>query len=162
MALAVLLLLGLFWSQVHSQRVPYVSFMSQTLANHSYVDLSQLGNDLSGSDSVQCITDLSTCCRGADGAHRGDWYFPNGTRLPFSGDGVDTYEYRNAQRVDLRRRNNINSPTGIYRCDIPTNAVHDYTSNSVRDTVYVGVYTGSGGNANWNNHIVSFNKTAIG
>ena len=82
MALAVLLLLGMFWSLVHSQTFPYVSFMSRTLANHSYVDLCLVGNDGSGSDSVQCITDLSTCCRGTDGSHRGDWYFPNGTRLP--------------------------------------------------------------------------------
>ena len=29
------------------------SFMSQTLANHSYVDLCLVGNDLSGSDTVQ-------------------------------------------------------------------------------------------------------------
>ena len=91
MALAVLLLLGLFWSLAHSQRVPYVSFMSQTLANHSYVDLSQVGNDGSGSNSVQCHTDLDTCCTSGDGGHRGDWYFPDGTRLPFSGGGGGIY-----------------------------------------------------------------------
>ena len=150
MALAVLLLLGLFWSPVHSQRAPYVSFMSQTLANHSYVDLSEVGSDDSGSDSVQCHTDLGSCCSGPQGNHRGDWYFPDGTRLPFSYNG-DIYEQREAQRVDLRRRNSANSPDGIYRCDIPTNAVHHDTDTSVRDSpVYVGLYTGSGGNANWN------------
>ncbi|CAI8049107.1 hypothetical protein GBAR_LOCUS27045, partial [Geodia barretti] len=37
------------------------------------------------------------------------------------------------------------SQTGIYRCCIPTNAVHDVTDISVRDTVYVGLYTASGG-----------------
>ena len=75
-------LLLLLWSlvEVHSQQTfPYVSFMSQTLANHSYVDISQVGNDGSGSDSVQCITDLATCCSGGQGIHRGDWYFPDGT-----------------------------------------------------------------------------------
>ena len=141
-------LLFLLWSlvEVHSQTFPYVSFMSQTLANHSYVDISQVGSAGSGSDSVQCHTDLSTCCISSYGAHRGDWYFPDGTRLPFSGDGGDIYEFRGDQRVDIRRRNNANSPTGIYRCDIPTNAVHDDTDISVRDTpVYVGLYTASGG-----------------
>ena len=104
-----------------------------------------MGNDTSGSDSVQCITDLGTCCSGNQGIHRGDWYFPNGTRLPFSGRG-DIFEQRVAGRVDLRRRNNANSSiVGIYRCDIPTLAVHDDTDTSVRDTVYVGLYTGSGG-----------------
>ena len=116
--------------------------MSQTLANHSYVNLSLVGT--SGSDSVQCITDLRTCCSSTDGAHRGDWYSPNGTRLPFSG-GDDIYEYRATRRVYLGRRNNPTSPVGIYRCDIPTIDVHDASHISVRDTVYVGLYTGSGG-----------------
>ena len=119
--------------------------MSQTLANHSYVDLSLVGNDGSGSDSVQCITDLGTCCTGSSGIHRGDWYFPDRDRLPFSNNDGDIYEVRVSQRIDIRRRNNANSPTGIYRCDIPTNAVHDDTDISVRDTVYVGLYTASGG-----------------
>ena len=140
-------LLLLLWSlvEVHSQTVPYISFMSQTpLANNSYVDISQVGND--GSGGVQCITDLSTCCSGAQGPiHRGDWYFPDGTRLPFQSADVGIYEFRDAQRVDLRRRNNANSPVGIYRCDIPTVAVHDGDDTSVRDTVYVGLYTASGG-----------------
>ena len=149
------LLLSLLWSlvEVHSQTFPYVSFMYQSaLVNHSYVDFSQVGNDRSGSDSVQCITDLSTCCTGADGPHRGDWYFPNGTRLSFNAPGAYTlYEYRLAQRVDIRRRHysysDPNPSPGIYRCDIPTNAVHDDDDISVRDApVYVGLYTASGGN----------------
>ena len=140
-------LLSLLWSlvEVHSQSFPYVSFNGSTLANHSYVDLSLVGNNVSGSDSVQCHTDLNTCCTGAQSFHRGDWYFPPGTRLPFNGPTVDIFEVRNAQRVELGRRNNANSPTGIYRCDIPTNAVHDNTNTSVRDTAYVGLYTGSTG-----------------
>ena len=133
--------------EVHSQTFPRLSFMSQTLANNSYVDLSLVGRpDIGGGEGVQCITDLSTCCSGVDGPHRGDWYFPNGTRLPFSSSVIDTFEVRETQRVDLRRNSGVNSPTiGIYRCDIPTNAVHDDTDISVRDTVYVGLYTASGG-----------------
>ena len=139
------LLMLVCWSvgEVYCQTFPCLSFMSQTLANHSYVDLSEVGNDGSGSDSVQCITDLGTCCTMADGPHRGDWYFPDGTRLPYSVGG-DIFEQRGAQRVDLRRRNNANSSTGIYRCDVPTLAVHD-NYISVRDTVYVGLYNASGG-----------------
>ena len=147
MAVVHCLWLMLFcWSvgEVYCQTFPYVSFMSQTLANHSYVDLSLVGSAGSGSDSVQCITDLYTCCTGSDGPYRGDWYFPDGGRLPFSGRG-DIFEQREAHRVDLRRNTNPTSPVGIYRCDIPTNAVHDDDDNSVRDTVYVGLYTASGG-----------------
>ena len=44
MALPVgLLLLSVFWSLVQCQTYPYVSFMGQTLANHSYVDLRTVG-----------------------------------------------------------------------------------------------------------------------
>ena len=62
-----------------------------------------MGDDYyTGSDSVPCDTNLSTCCSGAQGRHRGDWYFPDGTRLPFYGDSnSDIYESRQAQRVSL-------------------------------------------------------------
>ena len=146
MNVASLLLLFLSLVEVHCQPAPYVSFLENHVPNHDYVDLSQVGNDDSGSDSVQCITDLNTCCGGHQGEHRGDWFFPDGTRLQFSG---AIYEDRNAQRVDLRRENNATSPVGIYRCDIPTNAVHVDISNSVRDTVYVGLYTASGGDVTY-------------
>ena len=80
---ASLLLVTLFLVEIRCQQTfPYVSFMGETLANHSYVDLSLVGNDGSGSDSVQCRTDLNSCCSSAQGSHRGDWFFPNGTRLP--------------------------------------------------------------------------------
>ena len=146
MSAASLLLLVSFLVEVNSQTFPYVSFMGQTLANHSYVDLSLVGNDLSGSDSVQCHTDLITCCSGAQGVHRGDWYSPGSTdRLPFSNGVGDIYEVRLAQRLDLRRRNSATSPVGIYHCDIATDAVHDDGDISVRATVYVGLYPASGG-----------------
>ena len=141
-------LLSLLWSlvEVHSQTFPYISFNGQTLANHSYVNLSLVGSHSSGSDSVQCHTDLSTCCSSTAGAHRGDWYFPDGTRLPFSG---GTFQTRLYDSVDLRHHSHVTSSTGIYRCDISTNAVHHDSDISVRDTVYVGLYTGSGGKCSY-------------
>ena len=129
-------------SLVHCQQTyPYVSFMGQILINHSYVDLSLVGSASDGSDSVRCHTDLSTCCSNAQGPHRGDWYFPDETRLHFSG---DIYEGRGPQTVDLQRTT-ATGPTGIYRCHISTNAVHDDTDIWERDTVYVGLYSGSKG-----------------
>ena len=111
------------------------------------MDISQLGNNVSGSDSVQCHTDLSTCCREQQGPHRGDWFPPNGgnNRLPFPNEAGDIYEQRTDQKINLLHRNNANRPTGVYRCDISTVAVHDVnpqlTNNSLRETVYVGLYT---------------------
>ena len=134
------LVLFVLWSlvEVHSQtEYPYVSFMGENLPNHSYVDLTLVGIDsgVNTGDIVRCITDLSTCCTNGQGVHRGDWYFPNETRLRFSGMGDNIFESRVAQRVTLRRRNNPMSPSGIYRCDIPTFAVHDDNDLSVRATL---------------------------
>ena len=167
MAAMLWLVVMLSWSleDVNSQTFPYVSFRGQTLANHSYVDLSLVGgDDSSGSDSVQCHTDLNTCCSGAQGSHRGDWHFPNDTtRLPFpNGSRLgfpyynDIYEWRRAQRVDLSvdlsRRNNANLPVGIYLCTIHTN-----DALPVRARVYVGLYTASGGRF----HIIAMMKPIL-
>ena len=143
---SLLLLPWLLVVEVQCQSAPFISFMGQTLADHSYVNISQVGDDGSGSDSVQCYTDLETCCTATQGIHCGNWYFPDGTRLDIpSNTAGDIFEARTAQRVDIRRENNANEPTGIYRCDIPTHAVHHAIDISVRASVYVGLYTSSGG-----------------
>ena len=142
MKLLLLLSISLFLVEVHSQLTfPYVSFSGMTLANHSYVDLTLVGTYY----SVQCHTDLYTCCTSSYGDHIGDWRFPDGDRLPFSVGDLDIYEHRGNRRVDLQRRSNATSPVGIYRCDIPTTAVYDENDTSVSDTVYVGLYTSRGG-----------------
>ena len=143
-----LLLLCLLWSleEVHSQtRYPVVSFLGETLPNHAYVNLSLVGDNYNF-DGVRCHTDLDTCCRSSQGDHLGDWFFPNEEILPHFTASTDIVEARGPQRVDIwRRNNNVDQPSGIYRCDIPTNAVHDDIDISVRDSVYVGLYA-SGGN----------------
>ena len=147
MILTVIVSLSLLWSLVesNSQTFPYVSFMGQTLANHSYVDLSLVGLSKNGGDSVQCHTDLTTCCSGRQGIHRGDWYFPNGDRLQFDSNYNDIHQNRIKRRVDLRRKG-LTSPTGMYHCDIATVDVHDNeTTQLTRKRVYVGLYANGGG-----------------
>ena len=61
-----------------------------------------MGYIKTGSDIVQCHTNLTTCCTGGQGIHCGHWYFPNGIRLPFAG-STDIHESREKKRVDLRR-----------------------------------------------------------
>ena len=137
MRVTVLIVLSCFLSaimDVCSQTVPYITFMGTNLPNHSYVDFTQVGE---GSDSVQCHTDLTSCCSKAQGPDRGDWYFPNGGRLLFNSFSMhNLYENREAQRVDLSVHGSPTLPEGIYRCDIETSA----TSNDNRETVYVGLY----------------------
>ena len=146
-------LLCLLWSLVEVQsqtEYPYISFRGITLSNHSYVNLSLVGEDRSGSDSntVQCHTDLSTCCSPYQGLHRGQWFAPGSdTELPLPDEAIDCtcmFEDRKDQVVHIRRRNNANGPSGIYRCVLATNALHDDSDESVGETVYVGIY-GSGG-----------------
>ena len=132
----------LFWSalEIQSQTVssPYLSFDGNNLPNNSYVDISQIGIAGDGSDSVRCISVLRSCCNDSTRTFLADWYFPNGTRLQF-GDGI--HESRGTHRVDLRRHNMANSPTGIYCCKIPFNV----SNPSARKMLCVGVYTDQGG-----------------
>ena len=142
------LLLFFLWSlvEVHSQTAPYVRFMEETLPNHSFVDLNLVGGSDSGGEVV-CRTDLTTCCHGGAGPNRGDWYFPNGDRLPFHGDHP-LIEKRRDHRVELHQGAGSGSiPSGIYRCDIETRAVHsaNTTDTTARETVYVGLYAKDNG-----------------
>ena len=131
-AIAPLLLCLLFaLVEVHSQTAPNLTFMGNNIFNHSYVDVHTMET------IVKCHTDLHTCCSGGQGPDRGDWYFPNGNRLPFSG---DVSEGRGAQLV-LLKYTGSGGTSGIYRCDIETVAVNN---NDGHETAYVGLYTSGG------------------
>ena len=134
------LLLSVLMQVYCQQTYPYASFRDQTLANHSYVDLRDVGRS-----SVQCHTDLATCCSSSEGDHRGHWYFPNGTILPNFTASTGIGENHGAQRVVVRRSYNYYAfpipPSGIYRCDI---AIHD-VDESTRDIIYMGIYFTNGG-----------------
>ena len=131
-------LLGLLFAlvEVHSQTAPYLTFMGNNIPNHSFVDLKTMGTDLN-SNNVQCHTDLNTCCSGNQGPDRGDWYFPSGNRVPFSG---NVFEGRGDHRVSLYYTGS-GGTSGIYRCDIETFSIKD---NDGHETVYVGLYTSGG------------------
>ena len=75
--LALCLLCGL---ETDCQTFPRLSFGNNiTVPNHGYVDLGMVAT--SYKNSVQCRTNLSTCCRSDRGIHRGQWYFPDGDPL---------------------------------------------------------------------------------
>lgn len=132
----------LLWQLVAGQIYPHLSFM--LFSNHSYIDLSLIGEN-DDNNILQCSTDLITCCSSTQGDYRGDWYYPNGEKLQFSSGGADIYQRRDDRVVKLLRRNGDVSPTGIYRCEIPTTAVHnDSNGNTLRDVLYVGLYISGG------------------
>ena len=142
---AIILLLSLLCSlmEVHSQ-TEYPYFMGVNLTNHAYVDLTTVGEDISDpGNTVWCHTDQDTCCTSAQGVHRGDWYYPDDSVLAGA---VAGDMHRGVQVVHLRRRNNATSPSGIYHCEIPTEAVNDDVNIIFGETVYVGLYPPSAGN----------------
>ena len=125
--------------KVQSQTAPYLTILGNNIPNHGYVDLNivGIGFSINNVQSLQCHTDLPSCCSSSQGPNRGDWYFPNGNRLQFSG---NVYEVRSDQGVHLFYKGS-GGTSGIYRCDIETIAVKD---NDGRETVYVGLYTSGG------------------
>ena len=151
---AVSVLLFLLWSlvEVHSQTAPYLTFMGETLPDHSYVDLSALGELDNVDDHVVCHTDLASCCGGDDFLDRGFWYFPNGYVLPGAAGAANNpiVMMRYLQLVSLIRGTGPGDvPSGLYRCIIETIADNDdpgYPSpdNGIGETLYVGVYSTGG------------------
>ena len=156
---AVSVLLFLLWSlvEVHSQTVPNLTFMGETLPDHSYVDLSALGGLDNVDDHVVCHTNLTSCCGGEGRDDRGYWFFPNGAELPGAGSAGGTGAatnpivlMRGLQVARLIRGTGPGDvPSGLYRCIIETvadNAPYYNPSpdNGIGETLYVGVYSTGG------------------
>ena len=133
MKAAVLSVLLSVLVQVKPQGVAFVRFLDRDLRNHSYVDFNLV---MGGSAPVECRTDLRTCC---SDIHSGDWYFPDGERLPRNSDFSDIFVARRFRNVQVRRKNFANT-TGIYRCEIETSAAN----NGSRELVYAGLYSSGG------------------
>ena len=90
-----------------------------------------------GDDALLCITNQTACCRPPDvGSAIGNWFFPNGTRVPSSGKEWDFHRTRGQMVISLHRRRG--GVEGIYHCEIP-DAVN------VTRTIYIGVYSASTG-----------------
>ena len=96
-----------------------------------------------GDGALLCITNITTCCRPphTDGEMRGavgNWFFPNGTRVPSSGSQWDFHRTRGQMVVQMHRRRG--GEDGIYRCEIP-----DAENVDVTQSIYIGVYSASTG-----------------
>ena len=87
-----------------------------------------------GDDALLCVTNLSACCRSPNA--RGNWFFPNKTRVPSAGVHWDFHRTRDQMVVPLHRRRG--GVIGIYRCEIPD-------SMNVIHSIYIGVYTANTG-----------------
>ena len=106
------------------------SLNGTTYQNNSLVTSEDIGED---EDALHCMTDNSSCCRFPA---RGNWFFPNGTRVPSSGEQWDFHRTRGQMVVILHRRRG--GEDGVYYCVVP-----DKEGNE--QTTYIGVYTASAG-----------------
>ena len=97
-------------------------------ANNSVIDLNLVGEGFEGAQitdggALECHTDDTTCCRGIDnldGPGRGEWYYPDGTRVPPPPDVGPASIYRTRGHMVIRlNRGFVTRPTGVYRCEIP-------------------------------------------
>ena len=112
----------------------WFSLRGTIFQNNSIVTLEDIGE---GRDALLCKTNLTACCRPPyTGDAIGNWFFPNGTRVPGLGSNWDFYRTRGQMVVHLYRR--IGGVEGIYRCEI-TNAMN------VIQTIYIGVYSANTG-----------------
>ena len=92
---------------------------SDSYGNNSALVLTDIGE---GGSGLICLSDSTQCCSGSDNPNGdtalGNWYFPDGDLVRTSGSGRDIYMDRGASMVRLNRRNNVISPTGVYRCEV--------------------------------------------
>ena len=102
-----------------------------------------------GGDALLCVTDQTACCRSPytdpmESVAIGNWYFPNGTRLPSSGSQWDFHRTRGQSVVLMHRRRG--GEEGIYSCEVPD-------AMNVTQTIYIGVYLADAGE--WHMYIHS-------
>ena len=91
-----------------------------------------------GDDALLCITNYTACCQLNDTGGRalGNWFFPNGTRVPSGVSEWDFFRARDQMVVSMHRRRG--GVEGIYHCVIPD-------AMNVTQTIYIGVYSASTG-----------------
>ena len=119
-----------------------VDLSGLALPNNSLVDFDDIPNlstDGGATDvnALNCRTDLEACCNADDQmlpAPVGEWYYPNGTALPFDtslGGGTTFRRNRGLMNVRLWRRNTP-PERGRFHCELPN-------AQNVNQTVYVNI-----------------------
>ena len=111
----------------------WFSLNGTTYQNNSLLTLEDIGEN---NTALLCMTNLTACCQRPYAGAIGNWFFPNGTRVPSGSNKWDFYRSRDQSVVLLhRRRSGVH---GIYKCKIPD-------SMDVIQSIYIGVYNTSTG-----------------
>ena len=93
----------------------YFVLDGQVFVNNSVLSLSKIRE---GESALLCKTNLMKCC-GTVPNRIGEFYYPNGVKVPVNSRAHGFYRDRGDQVVRLNRREQIISPTGTFRCEIP-------------------------------------------
>ena len=78
-----------------------------------------------GDAALQCTTDRAGCCNGTEfnttiTGRAGEFYFPDGTQVPISGNDLTRTYYRNRFFGGIRlNRRPKGTVTGQFHCEIP-------------------------------------------
>ena len=148
-AIMAAVLLSLFFGffvlvRSNDQPVPYITFRGEHYTNYECINFLNIGEKV---NEVRCHTDLPTCCTESQGGDRGDWYYPDGSRLPNYLPGTYIYQKRGNRRIDLRRKSNTipdSDTEGLYKCAIETEAANptDDSDVSGRATIHIQLKIG--------------------
>ena len=108
-----------------------LSLGTTPLVNNSVVVITDIGEAAAGASPLICTTTFTPCCSTPPNRH-GEWYYPNGTRVPNNAAGQDFYRGRGDNgTVRLQRRNNAMSPLGTFYCELPLTSPSDIKRLSV-------------------------------
>ena len=112
----------------------WFSLNGTTYQNNSIVTLEEIGE---GGNALVCITNYTDCCQSTEmGNAIGNWYFPNGSRVPGSGSQSSFFRKRGQMVVRMQRRRG--GVEGIYHCVIP------HAMNGTQIIYIIGAGTGHG------------------
>ena len=102
------------------------------------VSLTDIGE---GYNALHCLTNLTICCRGADGGSAGEWFLPGKTSpvVDVNAPNAGTESFirsRGPSAVLLNRNTSTMGSTGLYTCQVPD-------GSGTNRTLYIGVGAGT-------------------
>ena len=91
-------------------------FRGVSYSNNTQLFIGDIGDTSTGS-AILCTTNRSPRC---STNCLGEWHYPDGSMVPSNAAGEDFYRGRgDNQTIYLNRRNNAQSPTGPFCCELP-------------------------------------------
>ena len=97
----------------------YLALRGVHIANNSNINIrniSQISDNPNG--ALQCVTDILLCCR--QNPRLGEWYLPSGALVQGTTSTTAFYRSRGDNgEVFLNRPSGIESPTGLFCCEVP-------------------------------------------